>query len=151
MKAKNNSERGAELIEFAVVSFMLFFVFFAVVEFGRMALVYTGLADASRIAVRYAITHGVDRGLTCSSGGGCGTTDGSATAAQICGAAGVVSNYAMLTNSATLAANCTVTNPGGTVGSTVQVKVTYPYDPWFGLLPLGKVPLASTSAGVITY
>ena len=32
--------RGSELVEFALVSFLLFSVIFAVFEFGRMVLVY---------------------------------------------------------------------------------------------------------------
>lgn len=150
VRKKNARRRGSELVEFALVSLQLLLVIFGVFEFARMALVYDALANSSRIAARYAITHGADRDLACASSA-CGSTDGSATAADICGAAGKVATFADGMDKAKVVANCTVTNAGGTVGSTVQVTVTYPYDPFFGLLPLGTVTLGSTSAGVITY
>ncbi len=38
----------------------------------------------------------------------------------------------------------------GGAGTNVKVQVTYPYDPFFSLLPLG-VTLSSTSQGTITF
>ncbi|MBI3696457.1 MAG: pilus assembly protein [Acidobacteria bacterium] len=143
IKSNSSARRGSSLVEFALVSFQLLLVMFAVFEFARMGLVYTDLASASRIAARYAITHGIDRSLVCCTGG----ADGMATTGDICGASGVLTTFATALNKANL--NCTVTGVGGGVGSTVKVTVTYPYDPWV-LLPL-TVTLSSTSQGIITY
>ncbi len=40
--------------------------------------------------------------------------------------------------------------PAGGAGTNVRVQVSYVYDPFFSLLPLG-VPLRSTSQGTITF
>ena len=53
--------RGSELVEFALVSFLLFSVIFAVFEFGRMVLVYNSIANAARVGVRFAEVHGSQR------------------------------------------------------------------------------------------
>src|SRR2546427_9884053 len=55
---KTASRRGSSLVEFALVSFQLLLVIFAAFEFGRMIVVYTTVANAARIGVRYAIVHG---------------------------------------------------------------------------------------------
>jgi len=149
IKSNLSSRRGAAIVEFAVVSLTLLLMVFALFEFCRMGLVYTDLSNASRVAVRYAITHGVDRSQACSSGAGCGSTDGTATAANICGASGVLTTYAIgLLDTSKLV--CTSSGLGGAVGTLVRINVSYAYDPWFNVLPL-KVTLSSTSQGVITY
>ncbi|HYM12902.1 MAG TPA: TadE family protein [Bryobacterales bacterium] len=149
-RRSSSGRRGSEIVEFALVSFELFLVLFAVIEFGRMALVYSNLASASRIGVRYAITHGIDR---LGGKGGYPVGNAPATVDDICGLTGVVVDYAKagLINKQTLSAGCTVTGPGlaGPVGSAVQVTLNYRYDPYV-LLPL-KVNLSSTAEGVVTY
>lgn len=141
--SRNNRRRGSELVEFSLVSFLLFLVIFAAIEFSRMLLVYTNIANAARVAVRYATLYGSDR-----------TTP--ATATDICG---VVTNYARagLMNTAALTCGGTsgsriaVSWPDGNKdpGSRVQVTVVYHYDPFF-VLPLG-VNLGSTTWGYIMY
>jgi Flp pilus assembly protein TadG len=130
------SRRGGSLIEFGFVAFVLLVVLFGLLEFCRMGLVYTNLANAARVGVRYAITHGSDR-----SSGTAGTSD-------ICGTSGVLTQMAGLVNTSLL--NCTFSGLGGSVGSTVQVTVTYPYDPWFNITPFA-VTLSASSEGIITY
>jgi hypothetical protein len=144
-----SSRRGSSLVEFAVVSFVLLLTVFGVLEFCRMALVYADLANASRVAVRYAITHGVDRTGACSSGAGCGSTDGTAASSDICGTSGVLISYAIgpLDRSKLV---CTTSGLGGAVGTIVRINVSYAYDPWFNIVPY-RVTLSSTSQGVITY
>ena len=146
------SRRGSAIVEFALVGFTLLLVVFGVFEMCRMGLVYTDLADASRVAVRYAITHGVDRTGACNSGAGCGTSDSAATASSICGASGVLTTFATgpLTGSNLVCSYSGTGGLGGAVGTTVQITVSYAYDPWFTILPL-RVTLSSTSEGVITY
>jgi hypothetical protein len=149
IRSESSSRRGSSIIEFAVVAFVLLVVAFGLFEFCRMGLVYTNLANASRVAVRYAMTHGVDRSLACASGAGCGSSDGTAGSSDICGASGVLTTFAKgpLDKSRLV---CTTTGLGGAVGTPVRVNVSYAYDPWFNIVPY-KVTLSSTSQGVITY
>ena len=149
MHAKNAGRRGAQLVEFTLVSLQLLVVMLGMVEFARMGLVYTGLASASRIAARYAVTHGADRTMACNSSGGCGSTDGTAAVSDICGASGLVANFATAIDFSKI--KCATTGLGGKPGTTVKVTVNYPFDPWFGLLPLKGFYLSSTSSGIITY
>jgi Flp pilus assembly protein TadG len=128
--------RGATLVEFAIVAFVMLVVLFGLLEFCRMGLVYTSLANAARVGARYAITHGSDR------------TSGVASSSSICGTSGVLTAMAGMVNTANL--NCSFTGLGGGAGTTVQVKVTYAYDPWFNITPF-NVTLSAVSEGVITY
>ena len=50
----NKSERGASLLEFAIVATIFFTVLFGVMEFGRMFWTHNALRDAARRGVRYA-------------------------------------------------------------------------------------------------
>jgi Flp pilus assembly protein TadG len=149
MKSNLTSRRGSSIVEFAIVAFVLLMVVFGVFEFCRMALVYANLANASRVAVRYAITHGVDRTNACNASAGCGSTDGTATSSDICGTSGVLTSFAKGPLD-TSKLSCTYSGLGGGVGTTVRVNVSYAYDPWFNIVPY-KVTLSSTSQGVITY
>lgn len=149
IKANWSSRRGSSIVEFAIVGFVLLLVVFGMFEFCRMALVYANLANASRVAVRYAITHGVDRTGACASGAGCGSGDGAAAASDICGAAGVLTSFAKGPLDTSKLA-CTYSGLGGAVGTAVRVNVSYAYDPWFNIVPY-KVTLSSTSSGIITY
>lgn len=149
IKSNSSSRRGSSLVEFAVVSIVLLTMVFAVFEFSRMGLVYVNLANASRVAVRYAITHGVDRTNACSSGAGCGSGDATAAASDICGTSGVLTSFATGPLDKTKLV-CTSSGLGGAVGTIVKINVSYAYDPWFNIAPY-RVTLSSTSQGVITY
>jgi Flp pilus assembly protein TadG len=146
---KSPTRRGSTVIEFALVSLLLLLVLFGVLEFSRMALVYSDLANASRVAVRYAITHGADRTNACNSSAGCGSGDGTASSTDICGTSGVLTSFATgLLDKTKLV--CTNSGLGGTVGTIVRINVSYVYDPWFNIVPY-HVTLSSTSQGIITY
>ena len=120
----------------------------------RFLLVYTAMDNAARAGARYAITHGHDR----SSGSG---VDGESTQASHSQVDTVVKNFA--STGALNVSNVTVTVnycPAGsgcsagsnTVGSIVEVKAVYLYDPFIGwFTQLSGVSLQSTSRGVITY
>lgn len=122
-------------MEFALVAVMLMLILFASVEFGRMLLVYTTVANAARAGCRYAITHG---------------SDNPASAEQI---QTVVKNFLSAGPLNTTATGLTIsvnyTGAGTAPGSRVDVTVVYPYDP-FTILPL-NVNLGSTSSGIITF
>src|SRR6476620_12250533 len=110
--------RGQALVEFALCTVLLLAVIFAVVEFGRMVLCYTTIANGARIGARYAIVHGTDNLVT---------TTQIQTAVQDFLHAGTVG-----------ASTITVNYPGKVDGTSsgctdpgcrVNVTVSYPYVP----------------------
>ncbi|MFN7998307.1 MAG: TadE/TadG family type IV pilus assembly protein [Bryobacteraceae bacterium] len=125
--------RGSSLIEFAIIAVLLMLILFASIEFGRMLLVYTSVANSARVGCRYAITHGSDN------------------PANIAAIQTVVKNFAASAplNTANLTITVTYPDAATTPGSRVDVKVVYPYDP-FTILPL-NVNLGSVSEGIITF
>jgi Flp pilus assembly protein TadG len=135
--------RGATLVEFSLVAFLLCLLLFACIEFDRMALVYVGVANSARTGARYAIVHGYSR-----TGSGPDGPSGPANTAQVLT---VVRNFAgaAILNVSTL--NIAVNYPDGsnTPGSRVSVTVVYPYDP-FTVLPL-RVNIRSSSTGIIAF
>ena len=142
-----NPRRGASIVEFALVALQLCLLMLAAVEFGRMVLIYNNVANAARVGVRYAITHGSTRT------GAAGAPDGPATAAQI---QAVVIDYA---KSGLVDINrliITVAWPGlgntNDPGFPVSVTVTYRYDPLVGAfaIPL-NVNMGTTTKGIITF
>jgi Flp pilus assembly protein TadG len=54
-KESSNRERGAALVEFALVATTLFTVLFGVIEFGRLLWTHNALKDAARRGTRYAV------------------------------------------------------------------------------------------------
>src|ERR1700752_658574 len=51
---RHESERGAALVEFAIVATVFLSVMFGVIEFGRLFWTHNALRDAARAGVRYA-------------------------------------------------------------------------------------------------
>ena len=144
IRARFRRRRGGTLVEFAFVAVQLFLVLFAALEFGRMVLVYTNVANAARVGARYAIVHGSTR-----TGSGVNGPSGPGQTVYIVNA---VKDFARpgLLDTSRLA--ITVTYPDGNSnapGSRVTVRVVYSYDP-FTILPL-RVPLGSTTEGIITF
>ena len=140
---RSKSSRGSTLVEFSISALLLLTTVFAVIEFQRLLLVYTAVANAARAGNRYAIVHGSTRTGTGDPSSGPGNTTGVET---------VVKNFASAAVLDTSRINTTVTYPSGnSPGSMVTVKVWYPYDPFIGLFPMLRVNLVSTTAGIITY
>jgi Flp pilus assembly protein TadG len=136
--------RGNTLVEMALIAVLLFLMLFAMVEFGRMALVYANIANAARVGARYAIVHGATN-----TGSGASGANGPGATAEI---ESIVKDYTKGGLLDTTRMNITVTYPDGglnTPGSRVTVQVRYPYDP-FTVLPL-EVTLGSETTGVITF
>ena len=145
-RAKNES--GQTLVEFALTSLMFILVLMGVIEMGRMALVYTAVANAARAGARYAIVHGSSRsgtGVNGPSGPTCPCTQVNT----------VVQNFAStgILNQSNLTINVTYANSSNDPGSTVTVRVSYPYDPLvtYFTAALGSTTLSSTSQGVIAF
>lgn len=113
---------------------MLVILMLGVFELCRMVLVYTTVANAARIGMRFAEVHGADNSAT--------STD----------VQNVVKSYLTAAPMNTSSSNLfiTVSGVGGAIGTTVTVTVDYQYDPFMTYFPL-SVYLGSTSQGVITY
>lgn len=139
-----SAERGSTLVEFALIAFMLCLVLLASIEFDRMVVVYTSVANSARAGARYAIVHGGDRS-------GSGADGPSGPAANPSEVLTVVKNFASAGILDVTKLNITVNYPDGSnnSGARVTVAVVYPYDP-FTLLPL-KVNLRSTTTGIIAF
>jgi Flp pilus assembly protein TadG len=145
-KKRTADDRGQSLVEFGLVAFILVMLLLGVVEIGRMVLVYTTVANATRAGARYAIVHG---------------TDNLATVDQI---KTVVKNFlstAPLDTTRVKAGDIVVNYPGdpSKSGSTncknpgcgVTVTTTYSYDPLITYFPWPAINLRSTSQGAITF
>ena len=137
---------GQALVEFSIVSLMLCLLVFAVIEMGRMVLVYATVANAARVGARYATVHGSSRSS------GAGSANASGPAANPAQVVTVVKNFASAGLLTTSRLTIDVTYPGASnlPGQRVDVKVVYPYDPLTTWLPF-HVRLGSTSEGVIVF
>jgi Flp pilus assembly protein TadG len=135
------SRRGQALVEFAMSVLIALLLIFAGVEFCRIMLVYTTLADAARLGARYAITHGTIPG----------TTSPNASTIQS-GVQAVVEKFLApgTVNINTALISTSFPNGSTTPGNAVQVNVSYPYNLLVSRLPI-NVTLSTTSEGIITW
>jgi Flp pilus assembly protein TadG len=146
---RSRHDEGSSLVEFSLVAFMFVMVLLAVVEMGRLVLIYTAVSNAAHVGTRYAIVHGQDR-----TGSG---TDGPSGPGNTTAVETVVQNFAAAGLLDTSRLTVTVNYPdGGTnanaPGKNVSVTVTYPYDPLIGYFSSAlSVTLGSTSQGIITF
>jgi len=138
---------GQSLVEFAFVSLGLVMLLFGVVELSRLLLVWTTVANATRVGVRYASVHGVHNSASLSTVQGiingylsAATVDTTRATVNVCYGASVSS-----------VTSCTSSSGSpGVPGSAVAVSVSYPYNPLTGYFPL-NVTLRSNSQGVIAF
>jgi Flp pilus assembly protein TadG len=137
---------GQTLVEFALMAFLTTMVLLAVVETGRMVLVYAAVADAAREGVRYAIVHGSTRAT------GATNDDASGPSSNPAQVLTVIDNFAGTGPLTTSRLVISVTYPGSSnaPGQTVNVSVVYPYDPLVTYFP-ATLRLGSVSQGVILY
>ena len=137
------NERGSSLVEFALVCFQLLLVILATFELGRMIVVYTTVANAARVGVRYAIVHG-----DTNKGSGINSPSDPSSYTNV---VNVVRGYAGVGLLDLGKLTVTVSYPDGSnaPGSRVTVTTAYAYDPWV-VLPL-NIPLGTTTQGVITF
>jgi Flp pilus assembly protein TadG len=140
------SRAGQSMVEFSLTCFMLGIVMLAVIEIGRMMLVYTTVANAARAGARYAIVHGSSRTT------GAGMSNASGPGDNPSQILSVVTDFASAGVLNTSRLVVTVTYPGSSnaPGQLVSVTAKYPYDPLTTWLPL-KVTLGSTTEGVIVF
>ena len=123
---------------------MLFMIFFMVIEFCRIVIVLTSVANAARAGVRYAIVHGSAR-----TGSG---VDGPSTPSSYSQVKSVATSYAThtLTNGSLLVVTVNYPDGAAAIGDRVQVSVVYPYDPFTTYFPF-SIRLGSTAYGVIAF
>ena len=129
---KENSECGQATVEFALMGVFLFLLICGMLEMFMLVYTYNVLADSAKEGVRYAIVHGTNSsspsGPTCP----CSAIDGAA-------GTGVVKSYDQYSFTATTGMTVTVTYPdtsnppANQAPNRVQVVVSYPYKPFFGL------------------
>lgn len=141
---RRRTSSGSTLVEFTLCAFLIVIVLLSVVEMGRMVLAYTAVSNAARAAARYAIVHGSSRT-------GSGVDGPSGPGANPPEVVQVAKNFAKsgLIDDTRLTVTVTYTG-GNAVGNSVQVGVSYAYDPLIGMLPLG-VALSNESRGVIVF
>jgi Flp pilus assembly protein TadG len=134
---------GQSYAEFALVALPCLFLLFGIMAFGYAMYTYSFVSDAARDAVRYAIVHGGDS-----------LNPASQTDIQ-----NFVKNElkGLSTQQLTVSAcwnpqNGTCPGPAGNnaPGKVVAVKVTYNFQPMFGM-PDVVLPLSSSSQMVISY
>jgi Flp pilus assembly protein TadG len=136
------ARRGQALVEFAMTSIIVLMLIYAVVEFGRIILVYTTIADAARIGTRYAVTNS--------------SVPGSAPLTKAYISSQVTAVVNSFLGPATVNVNTAVTttnfpnNNLTTAGNPVAVTVSYPYDLLISYYPI-NITLSSTSEGIITW
>lgn len=147
---------GSSLVEFGLVAILLVIVLLGVVEMGRVVVVYTTLADAARAGARYAIVHGSDQTSSSAGPSTCTCQPTSGTPCS-CSVGLVAQNFAsagLITINSNKNLKIMVSYPNGTntPGSTVQVQVSYTYDPLVHYFSSVFTPtMVSTSEGVIVY
>jgi Flp pilus assembly protein TadG len=136
--AKIKDRRGQAQIEFLFVIVIFLMTIMGTFEICRLFLSFTTLANASRVGVRYATTHGASND----------SSDYIAVSADV---EQVVRDYAAGSMIDRDQITITTTWLAGTKnpGDLIRVRVQYPYQP-FILLPM-QTNLATQTEGIITF
>jgi len=126
-------EKGATLVESALVFTLFLFIVFGVMDFGRLVFAFNFVAYGAREGTRYASVRG----------------SGSGRAVQASDVRSYVARQAVALDSSRLTVN-TTWSPDNSPGSTVRVDVSYTYRPMLGILLPGSVNIGSRSQMVIS-
>ena len=139
-------QRGQALVEFAFVLVFWVIMIIAIIEMVLFVYTYNVLADSAKEGVRYAIVHGSNNVMTPASPCGpvtCPDVTGpaapSGTVPGYGSGFGVVKTFAQLSLHSTTNMTVAINYPGGDATpanktpNRVQVTVSYPYQPLFGL------------------
>ena len=129
---RRRDERGSQLIEFGLVSILLFTLLFGIMEFGRAIWIYSTVAHLAREGARYAIVRGTESG---------DTTDAASVEAYVQSRAAGMPGLTVTTT----------WDPDNDPGSVVQVRVDRQFDPIVPIVGLPTIPLSSTSRMVIAF
>jgi Flp pilus assembly protein TadG len=132
------NRRGQSMLEFQLVIVLFLLTLFGTFEICRLLLSYTTLANASRVAMRYASVHG--------------SSNGSGYVTTTTEIEGIVRDFTKgsLIDPALVTVTTTWPQSGSDApGAPVLVQVSYPYRP-FVLLPM-NTNLAASVEGIVTY
>ena len=133
---------GQALVEFAFVLVFWVIMVIAIIEIVLFMHTYNVLADSAKEGVRYAIVHGTNNSAVC---GPVTCTDVTGPAAPVGTLPGYGSGYGVVKTFAQYSLHSTsnmtvaINYPGGDATpanktpNRVQVTVSYPYQPLFGL------------------
>lgn len=146
VRQRFSDETGQALVEFALCAVLMTALLLAVVDFGRMVLLYTTVSNAARVGARYAIVHGSDAGTP------------SGPANDDSNVITIVNNYAQVAglNTSSLTVHVYYYSKGETTpacndpGCWVKVTATYPYNPLTTYFPI-SAQLSSVTEGVVTF
>ena len=130
-----SSEKGAAMMEIALVLPLFFLLIFGCVQFAMVFFVYSNTVYATQTAVRYACTHG--------------TVSGNAATNTIL--TNIISPliWGAQANSITVT---TAWSPDNSIGSTVTIKVSVLYKTRIPFFPsLSSVPMGVSAQGTILY
>jgi Flp pilus assembly protein TadG len=148
--AQPRRHRGQAAVEFALVVVFLVVLLVSILEMTMFVYTYAALTNAAKEGVRYAIVHGASTGNTVS------TSVKSLSTPCVTAATGsvlsTVQTYAALSlhNTSSMSINACYPDGDNKPGSAVQVSVSYPYQPLFGL-HWASVTVSANSVGRIMF
>lgn len=130
-KRPANKSRGQAQMEFVLSALLVVMFIFGMLEMVLLVYTYNVLADSAKEGVRYAIVHGTDS-ATCSGPGGGGVSCTDSSGANV---TATVQQYAQYSFHSTSSMTVTVSYPDSSSAppSRVQVHISYPYQPFFGM------------------
>lgn len=145
-------QRGQAAVEFALVVVFLVVLLVSILEMTMFIYTYAALTNAAKEGVRYAIVHGsASTGTTVT-----GTAVSSPWPTCATAASGTllstVQTYAAMSlhDTSSMSINACYPDGDNKPGSAVQVRVTYPYAPIFGL-HWASVTISANSVGRIAF
>jgi Flp pilus assembly protein TadG len=126
-----STSRGQAQMEFVLSILFVMLFTFGMLEMVLLVYTYNVLADSAKEGVRYAIVHGTDN-ATCSGPGGGGVSCTDSSGANVTAR---VQQYAQYSFHSTSSMTIAVSYPDSSSAppSRVQVHISYPYQPFFGL------------------
>jgi len=128
---KRGGEVGSAIVESALSLTVFLMILFATMDFGRMVFAYNFVSYAAREATRYAVVRGT------------------AHPVDAPGLTTFVKNEAIGLDRSAITVTPTWT-PDHTPGSTVQVTVSYSFQPIAPYMPTGSITMNSTSKMLIS-
>jgi len=148
--ARRQRQRGQAAVEFALVVVFLVVLLVSILEMTMFIYTYAALTNAAKEGVRYAIVHGASTGTAVS-----GTVKSPSTPCSTAATGALlttVQTYAALSlhNTSSMSINACFPDGDNKPGSAVQVSVSYPYQPIFGLR-WASVTVSANSVGRIMF
>lgn len=148
--ARPRRQRGQAAVEFALVAVFLVVLLVSILEMTMFIYTYAALTNAAKEGVRYAIVHGASAGATVT-----GTVKSLSTPCSTAATGSLLSTvqtYAALSlhNASSMSIDACYPDGDNKPGSAVQVSVSYPYQPIFGLR-WASVTVSANSVGRIAF